>query len=394
MPVSDVTAVSDQSKRASIMEHFAQLPDPRINRTKLHLLSDILVIALCAVVCGADDFVEVTLFGRAKEAWFRERLALPNGIPSHDTFNRVFGRLDPTALECCFRSWIQAVQQAVPRLAGEVINLDGKTLRHSFDTASEQVAIHMVSAWAHRAGMVIGQIKVDHKSNEITAIPILLERLDLAGCIVTMDAMGCQKEIARQIVDQEADYLLALKGNQGSLHQDVRLFFEDAQAQCFKEIPHASCEYVEKDHGRIETRRCWCVPAAEHRTWLDTKNEWRSLNSIIMIQAERIVNGVVSQETRYYISSIAVSGVRSARKVAKAVRAHWGIENSLHWVLDVAFREDDCRVRMKNGPQNLAVMRHIALNLLKAEGSAKVGVKARRHKAGWDNEYLATVLAN
>lgn len=391
---SDVVAVSDRSERASIMEHFADLPDPRINRTKLHLLSDILVIALCAVICGADDFVEIVLFGRAKEAWFRERLALPNGIPSHDTFNRVFGRLDPKALDQCFRSWIQAVQTALPRQAGEVINLDGKTLRHSFDVASEQVAIHMVSAWAHTAGLVIGQVKVADKSNEITAIPVLLERLDIAGCIVTMDAMGCQKQIARQIVDQGADYLLALKGNQGSLHDDVRLFYQDAQAQNFNDIPHTFCEYVEKDHGRIETRRCWCVATLDHRSWLDTKNEWRSLNSIVMIQSQRSIHGAVSCETRYYISSLSGPGVRGARKIAKAVRAHWGIENCLHWVLDVAFREDDCRVRMKNGPENLAVMRHIALNLLKAEGSAKVGVKARRHKAGWDNEYLARVLTN
>jgi predicted transposase YbfD/YdcC len=376
------------------MEHFAELPDPRINRTKLHLLSDILVIALCAVLCGADDFVEIALFGKAKRAWFKERLSLPNGVPSHDTFNRVFGRLDPEALERCFQTWIQAVQEAMPRVAGEVINLDGKTLRHSFDVASEQAAIHMVSAWAHTAGMVLGQVKVDDKSNEITAIPVLLQRLDLAGCIVTMDAMGCQKQIARQIVDQKADYLLALKGNQGSLHEDVRLFFEDAQAHSFKDIPHAFCEYVEKDHGRIETRRCFSVPAAQQRSWLDLKNEWPSLNSIVMIQSERRINGAVSCETRYYISSLVATNTRGARKVAKAVRSHWGIENCLHWVLDVAFREDDCRVRMKNGPQNLAVMRHIALNLLKAEGSAKVGVKAKRHNAGWDNDYLARVLTN
>ena len=206
---------------------------------------------------------------------------------------------------------------------------------------------------------------------------------------------GLVHQFARQIVDQGADYLLSLKGNQGSLHEDVRLYFEDAQAHSFKDIPHAFCEYVEKDHGRIETRRCWCIPAAEHRSWLDTKNEWPSLNSIVMIQSERsIINGATSSLTRYYISSLPGLGARGARKIAKAVRAHWGIENSLHWVLDVAFREDDCRVRMKNGPQNLAVMRHIALNMLKAEASAKVGIKARRHKAGWDNEYLATVLTN
>ena len=394
MPDSNVAAVAEPCRPAAIIEHFADLPDPRINRTKRHLLSDILVITLCAVVCGADDFVEIVLFARAKEAWFRERLALPNGIPSHDTFNRVFARLDAEALRRCFLSWVQAVQGAVPRLAGEVINLDGKTLRHSFDTASERSAIHMVSAWAHNAGMVIGQVKVSEKSNEITAIPVLLQSLDIAGCIVTIDAMGCQKEIARQIVDQEGDYLLALKGNQGNLHEDVRLFYQDAKAQDFKDIPHAFCECIEKDHGRIETRRCWCVPTADHKNWLDTKNEWPQLNSIVMIEAERIIGNTRSSETRYFITSLPGSGKRAARKIAKAVRAHWGIENCLHWVLDVAFREDDCRVRMNHGPENLAVMRHIALNLLKSEASEKVGVKARRHKAGWDNEYLARVLTN
>lgn len=416
MPDSDVLAVSDLSERASIMEHFSDLPDPRINRRKRHLLSDVLVIALCAVVSGADDFVEIAYFGRCKKEWFEQRLSLPNGIPSHDTFTRVFAQLDPEAFAACFLSWTEAVRQCVSETAAEQglqqrqIAIDGKTLRHSFEHGNIQTATHMVSAWAHQSGLVLAQRKVDGKSNEITAVPELLTRLDIAGCIVSMDAMHCQKETVRLIVERGGDYLLGLKGNQPALHDAVRLFFEDAVNREFKDlgfagpcqnehghkqIQHASWQQQEKDHGRIELRRCVVVDAEPHRAWLDPKGEWTGLASIIMIESERRTGEhfeQVAKERRFYISSLTGRTTKDARRAARAVRAHWGIENCLHWVLDIAFREDDCRTRKKHGPANFATLRHLALNLIRRDTTIKAGVKTRRHAAGWDQDYLAQLI--
>lgn len=366
----------------TIIEHFSDLPDPRVERTRLHNLMDILVIVICAVISGADNFVEIAEYGRRKKEWLESRLELPGGIPSHDTFNRVFSRLDPQAFGECFLSWTLAIS----RHTKEVVAIDGKTLRRSFDEATGQSAIHMVSAWAARNRLVLGQRKVSDKSNEITAIPELLNMLDIAGCIVTIDAMGCQKEIAQKILQKGGDYVLALKGNQGTLHEDVKLFFEDSRSIGFRGIEHTFHDSVEKDHGRIEIRRCW---VSTDIAWLNERHSWPGLGSIGAVECERRVGEKVTIETRYFISSLK----GHASEMADAVRRHWGIENKLHWVLDVVFHEDDNRTRKDNAPQNLATIRHIALNLLRKDKSAGIGVKARRLRAAWDNSYLERILA-
>jgi predicted transposase YbfD/YdcC len=367
------------------VEHFGSLPDPRVDRTKLHPLLDILVIAVCAVIAGAEGWEDIAEFGRLKECFFRERLGLelPHGIPSPDTFRRVMARLDPDAFGRAFLAWTQTLRV---RTKGEVVALDGKTLRHSFDTAAGQAPIHLVSAWAATNRLVLAQVKVDDKSNEITAFPALLALLDLRGCTVTIDAMGCQKEIARQIIAQEGDYVLALKANQGQIFEDVRLFFEDATLGGFAGIRVRCDERTEKDHGRIETRRYWLVKEID---WLEGKPEWAGLCSIGMAESMRRIGEKVETERRYFLCSLK----GSARIFGRAVRRHWGIENGEHYVLDVSFHEDACRIRREHGAENFATLRHIALNLVRRERTATRGVKARLRRAGWDEGYLLRVLA-
>jgi len=371
-----------ESVNMGIAHHFKRLPDPRVNRTRLHSLSDVLVIALCAVICGADDWASVERFGNAKLDWFQTFLTLSNGIPSHDTFGRIFAALDPEAFKTCFLEWVKTFAK---ELAGEVVAIDGKTLRHSFDTAADKAAIHMVSAWASAQGICLGQIKTEAKSNEITAIPKLLERLALKGCIVTIDAMGCQKDIAKKIRDCEADYVLSLKGNQGLFHDEIKTFLNDGVDVQFKGIEHSFFQTVDGEHGRIEVRKIW---ATEEIDWLQDREKWAGLRSLVIIESERTIQEKTTYERRLYISSLSAD----AEKLAATIRSHWAIENSLHWVLDVAMNQDQNRTRKDNAPDNLAVMHHIALNLLKQDKSTKLGVKNKRLAAGWDHDYLIHLL--
>jgi predicted transposase YbfD/YdcC len=365
----------------ALLEHFASVPDPRIERHRWHKLSDILVIAVCAVLSGAESYPAIEDFGFEREGWLRQFLELPAGIPSHDTFNRVLRLLDPVELQSCFLRWMQAVAEVTD---GEVVAIDGKALRRSFGKGTAKRAIHMVSAWATANGVVLGQRKVDTKSNEITAIPALLALLALKGCIVTIDAMGCQRDIAQKIVEQGADYVLALKGNQPTLEQAVKHFFltgPEAEAHWSQSDYH---EHTEHGHGRVETRRAWISADldAELRA-----AAWPGLQSIGLVEATRTVGEKTSVEQRFYLSSLPPQ----AGEFAQTVRKHWGIENQLHWTLDVTFREDQSRLRTGYGAENFAVLRHIALNLLRQEPSAK-SLPRKRLACALNPDYLLKVL--
>src|SRR5512145_2287712 len=314
---------------ARITDYFKEIADPRVERTKVHQLMDILVIAVCAIICGADGWVSVEAFGKAKIAWLKTFLDLPDGIPSHDTFGRVFARLDPEAFERCFTHWIQAVYEVT---AGQVIAIDGKCLRRSYDSWTSQTAIHMVSAWASENQLVLGQRKVDKKSNEITAIPALLQILDIAGCIVTIDAMGCQKAIAAQIVEQQGDYMLALKENQLHLYEDVLSLFQWADNIAFTDLEHDVSRTTDKGHGRLETRECWTLSDPHALAMLADLAEWPYLRTVVRVRASRQTSTGNSCETRYYISSLPPDTPHPARAALYAVRRHWSCENELHWV--------------------------------------------------------------
>ena len=362
------------------LDIFGQLDDPRIERKKLHPMPEILLLMLCAIICGAESWDDIETFGKSKLDFLRKYLQYKNGIPSDDTIRRFFRAIDSTQFQRLFVEWIQAWLS--PEVAGKVVAIDGKTLRGSHDAG--QSPIHLVSAFASEAGIVLGQVKTSEKSNEITAIPELLKWLDVRGAIVTIDAMGCQKAIAENIIDKGGDYLLALKGNQSRLHEDVRLHFEQTAPASLARMTHA--ESSEKGHGRIEVRQCRVSTDID---WLRTNHpEWKNLGSIVAIDSERFMSDTTTRETRYFISS----SLCPASQMLAAVRLHWGIENQLHWVLDMSFGEDQSRIRKDNAPTNVAIIRHAALNMIRQAQKKRVSIKGMRKAAGWDDSVLTDIL--
>ena len=375
----------------SLIAHFQDLPDPRVERTKDHDLIDILVIAICTQLCGGESFDDMEDFGLAKQDWFKTFLTLRNGIPSHDTFNRVFAALEPRAFLDCFLRWTQSLRQAV---AQEIVALDGKALRRALK--ADRSVKYVVSAWAESNRLVLGQWKVADKSNEITALPELLRVLELAGCIVTVDAMGCQKKIAREIQEADADYVLALKGNHETVHEEVKTFLDAAVAEREQSrLPGAKLseaaahlavlETVEKDHGRHETRRYY---QSAELDWFADRPDWEGLRSVGMVEAIREVGGQRTVERRYYLASLSLDVATFAR----AVRGHWGVENKVHWVLDVQMREDQSRARAGYAAENLATLRRLALNLLNRDRTKRRGIRGKQLNAGWDHAYLLRLL--
>jgi predicted transposase YbfD/YdcC len=377
--------------QCSLIEHFRTLTDPRVERTKQHDLLDILVIAICTLLCGGESFNDREDFGHAKRAWFATFLKLRSGIPSHDTFNRVFAAIDPAEFLDALLRWTQSLRQAV---AQEIVALDGKALRRAL--AADQRIQSVVRAWAESNGLVLGQLQVADKSNEMTALPSLWRVLELAGCIVTGDAMGCQKKIAREVIEADADSVLALQGNHEVVHEEVKTFLETAVAE--RAAPRhpaamlsqsaarlAIHETTEKDHGRLETRRYY---QSGEWDWFADRDQWEGVRSVGMVAATREVGGVRTVERRCYLSSLPV-GVET---FARAVRGHWGVENKVPWVLDVCFREDQSRARAGYAAENLATLRRLALNLLRREKTKRRGLKGKQLNAGWDHAYLLRVL--
>lgn len=375
----------------SLIDELKTIVDPRMDRTKDHDLIDILVIAICALLCAAESFNDMEDFGKAKQDWFKTFLPLRNGIPSHDTFNRVFAALDPKEFLDCFLRWTQSLRESV---AQEIVALDGKALRRALNR--HESPKYVVSAWAESNNLVLGQLKVNEKSNEITAVPELLRVLELSGCIVTVDAMGCQKKIAREIIEADADYVLALKGNQERVHQEVKSFLDATLEEKKASRPKGAVvsraarqlqefKTEEKDHGRIETRRYY---QSDELDWFADREKWEGLRSVGMVESIREVNGQRTTERRYYLSSLKLDVATFAR----AVRGHWGVENKLHWVMDVCFGEDQSRARTGHAAENLATLRRLALNLLKREKTRKRGIRGKQLNASWDHSYLLKLL--
>jgi predicted transposase YbfD/YdcC len=374
----------DVGAPCGLLRAFAQLKDPRVKRTRRHSLPDILAIAICGVICGADGWVQIAKFGRCKQEWFKTFLELPNGIPSHDTFGRVFAALDPQAFEECFIQWITALTTASQ---GRLVAIDGKTIRRSLDAANDKAAIHMVSAWCQANHMVLGQVATDAKSNEITAIPELLKLLDLSGAVVTIDAAGCQKKIAQRIIEQGGDYIFGLKGNQGGLHAEtVTLFDQCLRDDCYG-MPYTTDATTNGGHGRIEERQIW---ATSEVGWFAERDKWKDLRSLIRVRAKRTVADQTTEEDHYYISSLPANDPAA---LLGYIRGHWGIENNVHWCLDINFREDDCRIRQGHAAENFSRLNRLALNLLTAEKTNAVGIKTKRLCCAWDHDYLLKVLA-
>lgn len=356
------------------LDYFKTLEEPRIDRCKLHSFEDILFLTISAVICGADNFVEIEEFGNNKREWLQTFLKLENGIPSHDTIGKLFARINVNAFEKCFINWMQSVVQLTE---GQVIAIDGKTLRGSASATNGKKAIHMVSAFASANQVVLGQLACEEKSNEITAIPALLELIVVKGCIITIDAMGCQTDIATKIIEREADYILAVKDNQKKLHKEIQDLFSLYRSEQF--------ETVEKNHGRIETRNCSILKKLKR---MNTTKNWEGIKSVVRIESKREINRTISEETRYYISSLDTT----PQLMNVHVRSHWCVENNLHWSLDVGFNEDGNRTRTDNSAENLSIVRRVALNILKTDQTMKVGIAAKRKAAGWNTKYLQSLL--
>lgn len=364
-----------------IFEHFSMITDPRLERNKIHQLIDIITIAICAVIGGADGWADVEEFGNDKLDWFKTFLDLPHGIPSHDTFGRVFAMLDAEEFERSFIAWVQSIVQLT---AGEIVAIDGKTNRRSHHRKIGKDALHVVSAFAAAHGITLGQRAIDTKSNELKAIPKLLNILNVSGCIVTIDAAGCYKTVVKSIIKREANYVIAVKQNQPTLCNDIAELFKNYTTA---DLPYARTE--ERNRGRQELRECWVMTAKPLLQHIHHKKTWRQLRSIAKISNTRTVAGTTTTDTRFYISSLSSN---DAQQMLAAIRQHWAIENTLHWTLDLSFREDDSRMRLGNAQQNFAVLRKMALNLLQQETTAKVGIKAKRKKAGWNEAYLLKIL--
>ena len=362
------------------LEHFAPLDDPRQSGKVWYRLDEVLLLCLLAVLAGSECWVEIAEFGKAKLAFLRRFRAFEKGTPSHDQLGDLFASLDAEAFQQCFINWVASLTKLGP----DVVAIDGKTLRRSYQEGGAKAPIHMISAWSSRQRLVLGQVKVADKSNEITAIPDLLDLLTLKGATVTIDAMGCQKEIAAKIIDGDAAYVLALKGNQGTLRDDVALFFTAHKESPFKDIAVSRHQTLEKSHGRIETRS---ITALDQIDWLKKRHDWAGLKSIVMVESVReIIGGKTEHETRYYISSLAANAVQQG----DAIRSHWGVE-AHHWVMDMVFRDDECRIRKANAPANFATIKHIASNLLRrAEG--KKSLRVKRRLAAWDDTYLERLI--
>jgi len=367
-----------QGMETSISLFFKEIKDPRISRHKLYPLEEILLVALSCLICGGEGYDDMQDYGETKLMTMRQVYPYANGIPSSDTFRRVFMLLDHEHFANCFARWMESLHQ---RMGAEIVAIDGKAALGS--QGERKSPVHMVSAWCHERGVVMGQVATDEKSNEIEAIPRLLKLLDIEGSVVTIDAMGCQRDIAKAIVDRKADYVLALKGNQSTLHQYVKDFFDAHRVDGWREARFDHNESSDKGHGRLETRTVTVTDDLDGAIMLQQK-KWPLLRTVVEVTSVRTIKGNTSQERRYYISSLAPE----AAKIACAVRAHWSIENQLHWTLDVTFGEDDSLIRKGHGPQNLTILRHTAVSLLKAEKNSKRSMPKKSKLAAWTDDYL------
>ena len=377
---------SIEAIQQSLVENFGNVKDPRVERTKKHQLTDILVIAILAVIAGAQGWEDIENYGISKQWWLEEFLELPNGIPSDDTFRRVFEFINPEELNHCFLKWIKTL---VTKMGGEIIPIDGKTIRGSYDRNKGSSALHVISAWASEQNLVLTQMKVEDKSNEITAIPALLELLDIRGSIITIDAMGTQTEIAKKIIDKKADYVLALKANHPTLYHQVEQWFETVAAQDWKGIDVSYEKRIEKGHHRTEIRQVWSVPISAIGE-LYQPRLWAGLQSVVMVVRERHLWNHTTREVQFYLSSLH----SDAQLLGRAIRKHWGIENQVHWTLDCTFAEDSCRIRSFHSPRNFALLRRIALNALNREQTYKRSLRQKMKRTAMDNDYMIQVLSS